>query len=187
MRSEPTQTFRSIHGHSQTPGVPRPPPDTTPPPSQIPQASVWDDKTVSETMEEVEWRVTVDEVYEFLYALCASWRTTAPEAVQATVARSVDYLRLGIYLGIVVSNEGCIDFLEQTIPGAHGLLTTILTGVIGTMTATEMESSEVAIGSEVTDPDDLVPVFVGIPDHKAQEVTLPDGCIVHVVRMGSAT
>ncbi|ESK81873.1 hypothetical protein Moror_5444 [Moniliophthora roreri MCA 2997] len=35
-------------------------------------------------------------------------------------------------------------------------------------------------------PDDLVPMFVRILDHEAQEVTLPDGHIVHVVRMGSA-
>ncbi|ESK85479.1 hypothetical protein Moror_10116 [Moniliophthora roreri MCA 2997] len=147
----------------------------------------WGMWTPTRYMEQAEWRATVDEVYEFLCALCAGWHTTAPETVQATVARSADYLRLGIYLGIAVSDDGCIDFLEQTIPGAHGLLTTISMGVTTTMTSGETESSEQVAGAEVTDPDDLVLVFVGIPDHKAQEVTLLDGHIVHVVRMGSAT
>ncbi|ESK81566.1 hypothetical protein Moror_5089 [Moniliophthora roreri MCA 2997] len=100
---------------------------------------------------------------------------------------SADFLRLGIFLGIVVSDEGRIDFLDRAIPGAHSLLTTISTGVTGTMTSTETENNEEPAGGEVTDPDDLVPVFVGIPDHEAQDVTLPDGRIVQVVRMGSAT
>uniref|UniRef100_A0A0W0F640 Uncharacterized protein n=1 Tax=Moniliophthora roreri TaxID=221103 RepID=A0A0W0F640_MONRR len=181
MPSEPTQTYRSIHERSQTPGPLGPQPDTAPP------ASVWDDETVSETPEQVERRATVDEVYEFLCALCAEWRTTAPVTVHATVARSADYLRLGIFLGIVVSDEGHIDFLEQTIPGAHGLLTMISTGVTTTMTSTETENNDGPTGAEVTDLDDLVPMFVGIPDHEAQEVTLPDGHVIHVVRMGSAT
>ncbi|ESK81074.1 pro-pol protein, partial [Moniliophthora roreri MCA 2997] len=64
-------------------------------------ASVWDDETISETPEQAERRATVEEVHEFLCALCAEWHTTAPATVRATVARSADYLRLGIYLGIV--------------------------------------------------------------------------------------
>uniref|UniRef100_A0A0W0FQ88 Uncharacterized protein n=1 Tax=Moniliophthora roreri TaxID=221103 RepID=A0A0W0FQ88_MONRR len=77
MPSEPTQRFRSIHERLQTPGVPGPPPDITPPLNQAPQASVWDNETVSETVEEVEWRATINKVYEFLCALCVGWRTTA--------------------------------------------------------------------------------------------------------------
>ncbi|KAI3609242.1 hypothetical protein WG66_010637 [Moniliophthora roreri] len=117
----------------------------------------------------------------------AEWRTTAPDTVRAIVARSADYLHLGIYLGIVVSDEGRIDFLERTIPGAHALLTTISTGVTTTTTSTETENSNGQETGEITNPDDLVPVFVGIPDHGPQDVTLPDGRIVQVVRMGSAT
>ncbi|ESK81052.1 hypothetical protein Moror_3537 [Moniliophthora roreri MCA 2997] len=150
-------------------------------------ASVWDDEIVSETLEQAERRATVEEVHEFLCALCAEWRTTAPDTVRAIVARSADYLRLGIYLGIVVSDEGRIDFLERTIPGAHGLLTTISTGVTTTTTSTETENSNGQETGEVTDPDDLVPVFVGVPDHGPQDVTLPDGWVMQVVRMGSAT
>ncbi|KAI3595022.1 hypothetical protein WG66_002410 [Moniliophthora roreri] len=149
-------------------------------------ASVWDDETVSETPEQAERRATVEEVHEFLCALCAEWRTTAPNTVRAIVARSADYLHLGIYLGIVVSDEGHIGFLERTIPGAHGLLTTISMGVTTTMTSTETENSNGQEAGEVTDPDDLVPMFVGIPDHGPQDVTLLDGRVVQVVRMGSA-
>ncbi|ESK82720.1 hypothetical protein Moror_5687 [Moniliophthora roreri MCA 2997] len=179
--------------HSPTPGVTGPRQGTAPPTGAPPvtappaPASVWDNETVSETAEQLKRRATVDEVYKFLCALCAEWRTTAPATVRATVARSADYLRLGIFLGIAVSDDGHIDFLEQTIPGAHGLLTTISTGVITMMTSTETENNETEHGTEVNDPDDLVPMFVGIPDHAVQEVTLPDGRIVHVVRMGSAT
>ncbi|ESK81448.1 hypothetical protein Moror_15820 [Moniliophthora roreri MCA 2997] len=149
-------------------------------------ASVWDDENVSETPEQAEQRATIEEVHKFLCALCAKWRTTTPATVRAIVARSADYLRLGIYLGIVVSNKGRIDFLERTIPEAHGLLTTISTGVTTTMTSTETESNNMAT-TEVTDPNDLMPMFVGIPDHGPQDVTLPDGRVVQVVRMGSAT
>uniref|UniRef100_A0A0W0EYK5 Uncharacterized protein n=1 Tax=Moniliophthora roreri TaxID=221103 RepID=A0A0W0EYK5_MONRR len=137
-------------------------------------ASVWDNETVSKTAEQLERKATVDEVYEFLCALCAEWHTTAPATVQATVARSADYLRLGIFLGIAVSDDGRIDFLKRTIPGAHSLLTTISMGVTTTMTSTETENNETKNRTEVSDPDDLVPMFVGIPDHAAQEVTLPD-------------
>uniref|UniRef100_A0A0W0FVB9 Uncharacterized protein n=1 Tax=Moniliophthora roreri TaxID=221103 RepID=A0A0W0FVB9_MONRR len=182
---------QSIHGCTQTPGVTGPRPDTAPltgaPPDSAAPVSVWDDENVSETVEQAERRATVEEVHEFLCALCAEWRTTAPATVRATVARSADYLRLGIYLGIAVSDEGHIDFLKRTIPGAHRLLTTISTGVTTTMTSTETVNNDVTQTAEVTDPDDLVPMFVGIPDHGLQEVTLPDGQIVHVVRMGSAT
>uniref|UniRef100_A0A0W0F8T0 Reverse transcriptase-rnase h-integrase n=1 Tax=Moniliophthora roreri TaxID=221103 RepID=A0A0W0F8T0_MONRR len=157
------------------------------PPDTAPAASVWDDETISETPEQVERRATVDDVYQFLCALCANWHTTMPATVRATVARSADYLRLGIFLGIVVSDKGRIDFLKRAIPGAHSLLTTISTGVTTTMISTETENNEETGGGEVTDPDDLVPMFVGIPDHEAQEVTLPDRRVVHVVRMGSAT
>ncbi|KAI3605689.1 hypothetical protein WG66_011986 [Moniliophthora roreri] len=131
-------------------------------------ASVWDDENVSETAEQAERRATVEEVHEFLCALCAEWRTTTPATVRATVARSADYLRLGIYLGIAVSDEGRIDFLERTIPGAHGLLSTISTGVTGTMTSTAMENSEVVATAEVTDPDELVPMFVAVYDGEGQ-------------------
>uniref|UniRef100_A0A0W0FG42 Uncharacterized protein n=1 Tax=Moniliophthora roreri TaxID=221103 RepID=A0A0W0FG42_MONRR len=186
-----TQGYRSLHGCTQTPGVTGPPPDTAPPtgapPTMAPPASVWDDETVSETAEQAEQRATVEEVHEFLCALCAEWRTTAPATVRATIARSADYLHLGIYLGIVVSDEGHIDFLKRTIPGAHSLLTTISMGVTTTMTSMETENSDTEQTTEVTDPDELIPMFVGIPDHGLQEVTLPDGRIVHVVRMGSAT
>ncbi|ESK90869.1 hypothetical protein Moror_16507 [Moniliophthora roreri MCA 2997] len=144
--------------------------DTAPPAP----ASVWDNETVSKTAEQLERKATVDEVYEFLCALCAEWHTTAPATVQATVARSADYLRLGIFLGIAVSDDGRIDFLKRTIPGAHSLLTTISMGVTTTMTSTETENNETKNRTEVSDPDDLVPMFVGIPDHAAQEVTLPD-------------
>uniref|UniRef100_A0A0W0GBJ8 Uncharacterized protein n=1 Tax=Moniliophthora roreri TaxID=221103 RepID=A0A0W0GBJ8_MONRR len=75
------------------------------------------------------------------------------------------HLHLGIFLGIAVSDEG----------------------VTTTTTSTETENSEVTNATEVTDPDVLVQMFVGIPDHEAQEVMLPDGRVVHVVRMGSAT
>uniref|UniRef100_A0A0W0FAH4 Chromo domain-containing protein n=1 Tax=Moniliophthora roreri TaxID=221103 RepID=A0A0W0FAH4_MONRR len=44
-------------------------------------ASVWDDKTASETAEQAERRATVEEVHEFLCALCAEWHTTAPATV----------------------------------------------------------------------------------------------------------
>ncbi|ESK86426.1 hypothetical protein Moror_4933 [Moniliophthora roreri MCA 2997] len=188
---EPTQEYQSIHKCSQTPGVTGPQLDiaqqTGAPPNTALEASVWDNENVYEPPEQIERRATMDDVYQFLCALCADWRTTAPETVRATVARSADYLRLGIFLGIVVSDEGRIDFLKRTIPGAHGLLTTISTGVTTTTTSMETASNEESGGGEVTDPDDLVPVFVGIPDHKAQKVTLPDGRVVHVVRMGSAT
>ncbi|ESK83608.1 hypothetical protein Moror_12047 [Moniliophthora roreri MCA 2997] len=170
----------SIQGCSQTPGLPGPPPNT------VPAVSVWDDETASETAEQAERRATVEEVHNFLCALCAEWRTTTPVTVRTTIARSADYLRLGIYLGIVVSNEGRIDFLKRIILGAHGLLTTISTGVTTTMTSMETENNEAGGEVEVTDPDNLVPMFVGIPDHEAQEVTLPDGHVVRVVRMGSA-
>ncbi|ESK93873.1 hypothetical protein Moror_13027 [Moniliophthora roreri MCA 2997] len=176
---EPTQAYRSIHERTPTPGATGPQHDTALPigatPDTPPVASVWDDETLSKTEEQRECQATVEEVHEFLCALCAEWHTTAPATVRATVARSADYLRLGIYLGIAVSDEGRIDFLKQTIPGAHGLLTTISTGVTTTMTSTETENNETNISGDVDDPDDLVPMFVGIPDHDAQEVTLPDG------------
>ncbi|ESK86777.1 hypothetical protein Moror_15155 [Moniliophthora roreri MCA 2997] len=150
-------------------------------------ASVWDDENVSETMEQIEQRATIEEVHQFLCALCAEWRITVPETVRATVARSVDYLHLGIFLGIVVSNKGHIDFLEQTILGAHSLLTTISMGVTMTMTSTATENNEGAGARAEDDPDELVPVFVGLPEGEPREVTLQDGRVVTVVRMGSAT
>ncbi|ESK93074.1 hypothetical protein Moror_8886 [Moniliophthora roreri MCA 2997] len=98
MQSEPTQEYRSIQDHLPTPHLP-----TT---TSTTSASVWDDENVSETTEEIERRATIEEVHEFLCALCAGWRTTVPETVHATIARSADYLRLDIFLGIAVSNEG---------------------------------------------------------------------------------
>uniref|UniRef100_A0A0W0F718 Uncharacterized protein n=1 Tax=Moniliophthora roreri TaxID=221103 RepID=A0A0W0F718_MONRR len=187
----PILEYRSIHEHTQTPGVTGPLPGIAPltgaPPDTVAAASVWDDENVLEPPEQAGWRATVEEVHAFLCALCAEWHITAPETVRATVARSADYLRLGIYLGIVVSDKGRIDFLERTIPGAHGLLTMISTGVTTTMTSTETENSNRQETGEITDPDDLVPMFVGIPDHGPQNITLPDGRVVQVVRMGSAT
>ncbi|ESK82538.1 hypothetical protein Moror_14370 [Moniliophthora roreri MCA 2997] len=178
MPSAPTQEFRSIQGHLPTPW----PPITTPAP-----ASVWDDENISETTEQAEQRAMVEEVHKFFCALCARWHTTMPKTVRATVARSADYLRLDIFLGIAISNEGHINFLERTILGAHGLLTTISMGVTMTMTSTVTENNEATAEENVEDPDDLVPVFVGIPDREAQEVTLPDGRVVTVVRLGSTT
>ncbi|ESK81431.1 hypothetical protein Moror_9650 [Moniliophthora roreri MCA 2997] len=49
-----------------------------------PPASVWDDETASETPEQAERRAMVDNVYQFLCALCAEWRTTAPITVHTT-------------------------------------------------------------------------------------------------------
>uniref|UniRef100_A0A0W0FME7 Uncharacterized protein n=1 Tax=Moniliophthora roreri TaxID=221103 RepID=A0A0W0FME7_MONRR len=109
-------------------------------------ASVWDDENVSEPVEEAEWRAMIKEIHEFLCAL------------------SADYLRLDIFLDIAVSDEGRLDFLEQTIPGAHTLLTTISMGVTMTTTNTETESNEVTVSSEVEDPDELAPVYVGPPE-----------------------
>uniref|UniRef100_A0A0W0G4P8 Uncharacterized protein n=1 Tax=Moniliophthora roreri TaxID=221103 RepID=A0A0W0G4P8_MONRR len=71
--SEPTQEFRSIQGH-----LPTPQPLIT---TSTTSASVWDNENVSETMEEVERRATVEEVYKFLCALCAGWCTITPETV----------------------------------------------------------------------------------------------------------
>uniref|UniRef100_A0A0W0F2W6 Uncharacterized protein n=1 Tax=Moniliophthora roreri TaxID=221103 RepID=A0A0W0F2W6_MONRR len=149
--------------------------------------SVWDDKNASETVEEVEQRASIEEIHKFLCALCAGWRTTVPETVRATVARSADYLHLDIFLGIVVSDEGRLDFLERTIPGVHALLTMISTGVITTTISMETENNKVAGGGVVEDPNELVPVFVGLPEGEPWKITLSDRQTVTVVRMGSAT
>ncbi|ESK90705.1 hypothetical protein Moror_4127 [Moniliophthora roreri MCA 2997] len=125
--------------------------------------------------------------YNYLNHVSFSWQTTAPETVQATVARSVDYLCLDIFLGIVVSDKGWLDFLERTIPEAHMLLTTISMGVIMMTISTEMENNKMAVDGEVEDSDDLVPVFVGPLEGEPREVMLLDGRMVTVVRMGSTT
>uniref|UniRef100_A0A0W0FR61 Uncharacterized protein n=1 Tax=Moniliophthora roreri TaxID=221103 RepID=A0A0W0FR61_MONRR len=179
MPSVPTLTSGLIREH-----LPTPHPRTTTSPTSV---SVWDDENISKTPEEVKHRATIEEVQEFFCALCASWRTTVPETVRATVARSADYLHLGIFLGIAVSDEGQLDFLERTIPGAHTLLTMISMGVTMMTTSMETENSNDIQGSIMEDPDELAPVYVGLPEGEPRQITLPDGRIVIVVRMGPVT
>ncbi|ESK82073.1 hypothetical protein Moror_13404 [Moniliophthora roreri MCA 2997] len=82
-----------------------------------------------------------DEVYEYLSALCAEWRTTTAENARATVVKYAGRLRLVTSLEIVVSNDGRAELLETTIPSTHNLLTMISTGVTPTPNSMETESN----------------------------------------------
>uniref|UniRef100_A0A0W0FQE5 Uncharacterized protein n=1 Tax=Moniliophthora roreri TaxID=221103 RepID=A0A0W0FQE5_MONRR len=109
--------------------------------------SVWDDEDLEEVSSSDQSSSPnnsndmTDEVYEYLSALCAEWRTTAAENARATVVKYTGRLRLVTSLEIVVSNDGRVDLLETTIPSAHNLLMMISTGVTPTPNSMETESS----------------------------------------------
>uniref|UniRef100_A0A0W0FC46 Uncharacterized protein n=1 Tax=Moniliophthora roreri TaxID=221103 RepID=A0A0W0FC46_MONRR len=119
------------------------------------------------------------EVYEYLSALCAEWRTTAAENVRATVVRYAGRLRLVTSLEIVVSNDGRKELLETTIPSAHNLLTMISTGVTPTPNSMETESSSSTAAATENAEEQYEWVYTGRQE-SFREVTLSDGTVARL-------
>ncbi|ESK83240.1 hypothetical protein Moror_15093 [Moniliophthora roreri MCA 2997] len=120
-----------------------------------------------------------DEVFEYLSALCAEWRTTAAKTARATVVRYAGRLRLVTSLEIVVSNDGREELLGTTLPSAHRLLEMISTGVTPTPSSTEMENSSETTAATENAEENYEWVYSGRQE-SFREVTLSDGTVARL-------
>ncbi|ESK82041.1 hypothetical protein Moror_13434 [Moniliophthora roreri MCA 2997] len=147
--------------------------------------SVWDDEDLEEaSSSEPSSSPTnsddmTDEVFEYLCALCAEWRTTAAETARATVVRYAGRLRLVTSLEIVVSNDGREELLGTTLPSARRLLEMIFTGVTPTPSSTETESSNETTAATENVEENYEWVYTGRQE-SFREVTLSDGTVARL-------
>ncbi|ESK85054.1 hypothetical protein Moror_15698 [Moniliophthora roreri MCA 2997] len=120
-----------------------------------------------------------NEVFKYLSALCAEWRTTAAKNARATVVKYAGRLRLVTSLEIVVSNDGREELLETTLPSAHCLLEMISMGVTPTPSSMETESSNSTTAATENAEEQYEWVYTGRQE-SFREVTLSDGTVARL-------
>ncbi|ESK91526.1 hypothetical protein Moror_2602 [Moniliophthora roreri MCA 2997] len=150
----------------------------------VTERSVWDNEVLKEALLREPSstpnnnRDMTDEVHEYLSALCAEWRTTAAKTAHTTIVKFVGHLHLVTSLKIVISNNSHEELLENTIPNAQGLLTTIAMGMTSTLTSMEMENSNPPVEQEDAE-EQYKWVYTG-QQESFREVTLSDGTVARL-------
>ncbi|ESK80952.1 hypothetical protein Moror_13471 [Moniliophthora roreri MCA 2997] len=144
--------------------------------------SVWDNDDLKELSSNKpltslnKTRDITDEVYEYLSALCAEWRSTMATNAQSTVVKYAGRLCLVTSLEIVISDKGQIELLKNTIPSTQDLLTMIATGVTSTLNSMETASSNSTAAQE--NVEDKYKWQYTEQQESFRQVTLSDGTVV---------